>query len=656
MRSSRIAFLLAGAVLLVSCGGSSNNSSSSSAAASGSAVLNSITLSPSSASIAPGTTQAFTATGNYSDGSTKDLTTTAQWACLLPSVATVSTTFPTQGLALAVAPGEALITASSGGVSNSATLNIKSVSVSSVAVTPATATVGYGDQQQFMATATFNDNSSQDVTNQATWSSPVFPAEFVTTNSGLAIGNTLNFGNAPAASSISASFGGSTAPNATFTVNLSNLVSIAISPSNPSIANHTGITFAVIGTFSDGSTRDVSSLAEWTADNPSVATFGFTGSALTAKAVGSSSISASVGTLNASTNLNVTGAQLQSITVLPANATIAATTTLDFTAIGTFSDSTTQDLTSGVTWLVSNPATASVDGKGEVTGAGAGPTEVSAVSSSQLGSIQGSAPLNVTSASLSSISVSPATAAIAPGATFNFSATGKFSDGSSQDLTSMAGWSSNLPSVATVPLPSSATVIAQGIGQARITAKVTGISGTANLAVASPKQITLAVSSSPVQIAAQSSTQLTATGTFIDGTTQNLTTVVNWTSSTPNVATVGYETGVVSGLSPGQSTITATLGSATATVQLTITNAMLQSISISPSNPMVTQGSTEQFSATGNFSDGTSQSLAEVDWTSSSMAIARMSRSGLATTTGAGSARVTATLNGVSGTTGISVP
>jgi trimeric autotransporter adhesin len=651
MRSLRIAFLLAGAFSLVSCGGNSTTSSSTQAATSGPAVLTSITVNPSNASIAPGTTQAFTATGNYSNGSTKDLTATAQWSCLLSNIATVSTASPTQGLALAVAPGEAVITASSGGFTNNATLNVKSVSVTSLAVTPATATVGYGDQEQFAATATFSDASTQDVTNVASWSS--FPA-FVTSNSGLAIGNGFYPGQTTSTNNITASFG--TSASATLTVNLSNLVSIAISPSNPSIANHTEITFSVVGTFSDGSTRDVSSLAQWNTDNPSVAAFGSAGSTVTAKAVGSTGISASVGTLNGSTNLNVTGAQLQSIAVLPVNATIAATTTLDFTAIGTFSDSTTQNLTSGIAWSTSNPVNASVDAKGEVTGAGAGSTMVNAVSSSQLGSIQGSAPLNVTSATLSSVSVSPANATISPGGTFAFSATGNFSDGSTQNLTSVASWSSNTPTVATVPSGSSPTLTGQGIGYSRIAAKVSGMTGAATLAVASPTQITLVISPASLQIANQTASQLSATGTFADGSTQDLTSVVNWTSSTASVATVGYQTGVVAALSPGQSTITATLGPTTATAQLTVTNATLSSIAISPANPTITLGSSEQFTATGSFSDGTSQSLLGVNWISSSAAVAAMNRAGLANATGSGRATITADFNGVGGSTGIAVP
>jgi subtilase family serine protease len=86
------------------------------------ATLTSIAVSPVSATIQiPGTMQ-FTATGNYSDGSTQNLTTTAAWASSNTSVATVSTS----GLATAVALGSANITASFNGItSNAAALTVQ---------------------------------------------------------------------------------------------------------------------------------------------------------------------------------------------------------------------------------------------------------------------------------------------------------------------------------------------------------------------------------------------------------------------------------------------------------------------------------------------------------------------------------------------------
>ncbi len=80
--------------------------------------LSSITVTPASASILVGNTRQFTATGNYSDGTMQNLTSTATWSSTLPSVATVST-----GLATGVAAGTTTIKATLG-VSGSASLTV----------------------------------------------------------------------------------------------------------------------------------------------------------------------------------------------------------------------------------------------------------------------------------------------------------------------------------------------------------------------------------------------------------------------------------------------------------------------------------------------------------------------------------------------------
>jgi hypothetical protein len=667
MRKLLLLLVFANLWFLANCGGGASSGSTGGTGTEGPVVLQSIQLNPSAASIAPGTTQAFTAMGKYSDGSTKDLTLTAQWSCLLSNLASVSNTAPTQGLALGVAPGSALISASMGGVSNGATLTIKGgLSVTSLLVSPAKASLGYGNQQQFTATAMFSDMTQQDVTDVSLWNaSPLF----VTSHSGLVIADNVGTGNM-----VQATFGGGGSGSATLSVDVSNLVSVSVVPATASIANHTALQYAALGTFNDGSTRDVTSLVTWSSSDPTIASFGFTGSLLTARLPGPATITAAACTqidpitlmctgtmISGSTSLNVTSATLNSIVVYPVNDTIAPTTKLGLRAIGVFSDSTTQDLTTQLAWATLDHSVATVESpKGIVTAAspmGGGSTTVSATASGMLGFIHGSTQINVTSATLSSIALKPANTFISPGATLTYSATGMFSDNSVQDVSDTSSWASEFTNVATV---SSAMATGQGLGQSNITAKLkslsgTVVTGTTNLKIASPKQISVASALATVQIAAQTSSQLTVTGTFVDGSTQDLTTAVDWTSSSASVATVGAQTGIVSGLAPGKSTITATLGPISSTIQVTVTNASLASINLSPANPSIALGSSQLLMAMGKFSDGSTQTLLTAAWSSSSPAIAVVDGSGLATSAGAGTATIKATLSGISGTTNLTV-
>jgi hypothetical protein len=120
--------------------------------------------------------------------------------------------------------------------------------------------------------------------------------------------------------------------------------------------------------------------------------------------------------------------------------------------------------------------------------------------------------------------------------------------------------------------------------------------------------ITPAVANVPERIAIP----LTATGTFSDSTTQDLTKNVIWTCTPSSVATVRHvfrSEGFVSGVAPGRATVTAVFAGIVGTSTVNTTSASLTSITVCPSNPEIALGAIEQFAATGHFSDGTSLSL-----------------------------------------------
>ena len=82
--------------------------------------------------------------------------------------------------------------------------------------------------------------------------------------------------------------------------------------------------------------------------------------------------------ITGSTVLTVTAAALVSIAVTPANPTIAKGTTDQFTATGTYTDSSTQDLTSQVTWASATTSVATITSGGLATGLSTGTSSISA--------------------------------------------------------------------------------------------------------------------------------------------------------------------------------------------------------------------------------------------------------------------------------------
>jgi hypothetical protein len=146
--------------------------------------LTTISVTPANPSIPKGTTEQFTATGTYSDGSTQDLTTTAAWASSNTSVATVSNLSGSQGLATGQGLGSAVISATSGSIQGSTTLTVAAPALTGVFVIHANPSIPQGTTEQFTALGTYSDNSTQDLTTIATWASSNTPVATVSNASG----------------------------------------------------------------------------------------------------------------------------------------------------------------------------------------------------------------------------------------------------------------------------------------------------------------------------------------------------------------------------------------------------------------------------------------------------------------------------------------
>ena len=107
-----------------------------------------------------------------------------------------------------------------------------------------------------------------------------------------------------------------------------------------------------------------------------------------------------------------------------------------------------------------------------------------------------------------------------------------------------------------------------------------------------PTLTSIVISPTSPQVNAGNQISLQAFGTFDDGTRQQVRSGVSWSSSDTDVATVDVNSGVLTGITPGRSTITADAqgleGSASATVLLTGVN----TIKVTPTTGSVTVGGT----------------------------------------------------------------
>ena len=120
------------------------------------------------------------ATGNYSDGTTPDLSNDVIWASSNPSVATCKI-----GMVTGLADGTTDITATLSGVT-SQSFTITVISLSSIVVAPAVpVTIAVGATQQYSVTGINWDGSTADISSQVSWASDT-PAAATISSSGLA--------------------------------------------------------------------------------------------------------------------------------------------------------------------------------------------------------------------------------------------------------------------------------------------------------------------------------------------------------------------------------------------------------------------------------------------------------------------------------------
>jgi len=564
--------------------------------------LVSIVVTPAAFTIAAGTSQQFVATGFFTDASRQDLTETAAWSSATAAAATISNVAGAKGLAKGVAVGSSVITASVGAtnpVTATATLTVSAALLQSIAINPAAPTVALGTTLTLGATGTYSDGSKQDLTASVTWSSATTTIATIANAAGsngkvtpIAKGTSVITATQTIATNQTVT------GTATLTVSDAVLKSIGVTAATATtIEKGTTLQLTATGTFTDGSTADLTKMVTWSSDKTGVATVSNAATSIglvTAVATGAAAISASsnapstngqpvVGTLAVTVN----DGKLVSIAVTPVTPSIAAGTRLQLVATGTFNDGAKQDITSSVTWSSDAPTKVTVDDAGLATGVAAGSAKLTATQGTGAAAITGSTTLTVTGAKLVSIVLEPhPTTSIAKGTTVQFTATGFFDDTSTQDLTDTATWASSMAAVATISNDPATNGLATGraTGTTNITASVvigtnTVTSPAVTLTVTPETLVSIAVTPTPASVAKGATLNLIATGTFTDGSTQVLTTTVTWASAATGTATVsnaasqhGRVLGVAAGTVEITATSTAASGSKVGRITVTVTN------------------------------------------------------------------------------------
>jgi uncharacterized protein YjdB len=382
----------------------------------------------------------------------------------------------------------------------------------------------------------------------------------------------------------------------------------------------------------------------WTSSASGVASVSTSG-LVTGLTVGTATITATSEGKSGTATVTVTVAPVASVAVSPASASVLIGGTVPLTA--TPKDSAGNALSGRVvTWTSSAPAVATISASGLVTGVSAGSATFTASSEGK----SGTATVTVSPVPVASVTVSPASPSVLIGQTAQLSATPK--DANGNPLTGrVVTWTTSAPAVATVSASGLVTGVAPG--SATITATSEGKSGSAALTVSSVPVATVTVSPASASIRVGATAQLTATtkdsaGGVLTGRT------VTWSTSAAAVATVSAS-GLVTGVAAGTATITATSEGKSGASAITVTVVPVASVTIAPASVSLFVSKTAQLTVTTKDSAGNVLTGRAVTWASGNTTVATVSAAGLVTAKAAGSATITATSEGKSGTAATTV-
>ncbi len=452
------------------------------------------------------------------------------------------------------------------------TFSVTTLSVTALAVSPTPfSLVSAGSTLQLTATATYSDSSTANVTanGNANWSSSATGVATVnnTTSKGLVTAVTGS-GNV----NITAIHKGLSAV-AAGTVYMITGITVSQSVVSGGINSKTAITAQAI--LNPSGTTDITNTAAWTTSNASVATV--SGGLISFLSAGTATVTASYNGFSQTISVTVQNKTLSSIAVTPATSSVAVYAIQNFVATATYSDASTQVVTTGVTWSSSNSGIATVSNSAPTQGRATGVATGSVTVTASIGAVSGTATLSVNAATLVSIAISPRNALVTTSGTYQLMAIGTFSDASTSILTDQVTWSSSDTTVATISNSIGTrgqvtTPTFTGYKSTIMTATLNAVSDSTLFGVNSSTINSILITPT-VTVTPGSTYNLKAWANLADGGTIDITNYAVWTSGTPAAVTVSNAVdskGLVNGVANGSSVISAVYGGVTGTRTVTV--------------------------------------------------------------------------------------
>jgi trimeric autotransporter adhesin len=524
--------------------------------------LTSIAVTPADTIVSIGGKATLKVTGTYSDASRLDVTSAAQLTSSDPKVATVAGAVVT-----AVSSGRATIVAAVNGLLAFSNITVGQATVVSISLNPSPLSVytAYFSGSTITATALMSDGSHKDVGSEATWTS-ADPTTAAVSGSGNVQGLS------PGSTKITATIGQVQA-------------SVAVQVYGPALEHLTlratpqvarpgdFVTVTLVATFDMGQTETAIPSATLESSNPGVLKLSGNGTGI-ALSIGKTVITAKLGNQVVGTiEVAVTNATLQRIEVSPATLSIAYPDRGQLTATGVYSDQSRYDISNLATWSTSDYSILTPNPGGVLFPSALGKTTVTA----SYNSLTGSAEVSIAIGSPVSLNVGTDPITSPNYGEFALSAYLNYADGNMLDVTNSVTWSSDDATIASVLVTPNypANFQAGHPGNTKIRAKLgSTTSADVNVTVFNVALLAIDLVDSHIDVPiGQPYDHMTAWGTFQDGTQADITHSVVWKTGNTGIATISNDPntiGQVTGIAAGTTSLTATLGSVSATTTATV--------------------------------------------------------------------------------------
>ncbi|MBH0333913.1 hypothetical protein ABH14_29995 [Brevibacillus brevis] len=573
-----------------------------------------LVLSKNEVTLENGDSTNLTATAIYVSGKTEDVTVKTEWTTQDANIATVYA-----GQITAKSVGKSTITATYMGkpvvVGVTVTKKVKALTTEDQ-----TLNVRIGGTENVKLTAVYSDGTTEDVTTKADWS--IDNPAIATVVNGAIKG--LNSGSG----TVTAKFG---SQSTTISVNVEIAHRLEPSKNQVSLLLNGEEKIKLKAIFPDGSvTEDVSDKAEWSSDNTAVAD-ALKGT-IKAYGAGTATITAKYGTKTATIKVDVD--TTQKLELNKQNIFMNVGKEEDIELKATYANNGGSTVVNDKAEWSSDREDVAYYSNGKIHAVKSGEAVITAKYGNK--SVQVRVDVEVPR----SLYINPAFLTMKSGDKKDVIVNASFANGTSEDVTSKVEWSSDN---ADVVFANGKTVSAYKSGTANVTAKYGGKTATLVVDVDVPQNLTADITT--VAIPVGGAKQVTVKAAYPGGgSAEDVTQKVVWSSSAPNVASVRQ--GLITGVSTGSATVTATYG--TRTVNISVSVGVMQTLTVDKKKIVLANGKSETVKLTAAYADGTNKDVTDTaTWSTASAAVAEV-MNGKITATGAGKTTVTGTFDGKS--------